>query len=204
MILWAVTLVLGMVGSASAVPIFTDDFNRANSNIVGNGWLEIEHNRNDVAIRNGSLRLRDYLPGNPDSAVLQGISLAGFENVWLDFDWAASRNTEASDKLYVSWDLDDNNWQTAWSQSLGGSNFASVNLDFLSAVDNQKDFRLAFWTDVSCSREAAFIDNIVLRGDVMGGVPTPTPSPVPEPSTLLLIGSGLLGLVGFNRKRFSK
>ncbi len=29
-------------------------------------------------------------------------------------------------------------------------------------------------------------------------------TPVPEPSTLLIIGSGLIGLVGYNRKRFRK
>ncbi|MEA3468049.1 MAG: PEP-CTERM sorting domain-containing protein [Thermodesulfobacteriota bacterium] len=29
------------------------------------------------------------------------------------------------------------------------------------------------------------------------------PSPVPEPSTLLIVGSGLIGLVGYNRKRFN-
>ena len=29
-------------------------------------------------------------------------------------------------------------------------------------------------------------------------------APVPEPSTLLLMGAGILGLVGYNRKRFSK
>ena len=33
---------------------------------------------------------------------------------------------------------------------------------------------------------------------------TGTPSSVPEPSTLLLLGSGLLGLVGYGRKRMKK
>ena len=39
----------------------------------------------------------------------------------------------------------------------------------------------------------AGIDNVSVAG-----------TPVPEPSTILLMGAGLLGLVGYNRKRFSK
>lgn len=31
-----------------------------------------------------------------------------------------------------------------------------------------------------------------------------TSAPVPEPCTMILFGSGLLGLVGFQRKRFNK
>ena len=40
-----------------------------------------------------------------------------------------------------------------------------------------------------------------LGGDTSGG---DVASPVPEPATLLLIGSGLVGLAAFGKKRFKK
>jgi len=39
-------------------------------------------------------------------------------------------------------------------------------------------------------------------GLLPGPGPDPAPAPVPEPSTMLLLGSGLLGLLGYGRKKF--
>ena len=45
--------------------------------------------------------------------------------------------------------------------------------------------------------ETIFVDNV-------SGKPCPNTNPVPEPSTMLLLGSGIVGLAGWSRKKFKK
>jgi len=188
--------------SASAVVIFSDDFNRDNSNTVGNGWNEIDDENNDVAIKDNALMLRDnrsfWIFDLIDAAASNNASTTGFHDIFLDFDWKASDNTESSDKLYVSWTNADGifdgllGWTELWSTSLGGSNFVSVSLGAITDFNNLANLKFAFWTDVSSSREAAYIDNVVLRG---------TLTKVSNPSSVALLGLGLMGLGIARRKK---
>ena len=71
----------------------------------------------------------------------------------------------------------------------------NVDWGFLSIVTGNSDS--TSWVTFSTPENSGNWDYAVAGMDV-------DVAPVPEPSTMLLMGSGLLGLVGYSRKRFSK
>lgn len=189
--------------SASATIIFADDFNRANSNTVGNGWSTVEEDDNDVAIRNNVLQIRDYerewswslanfgYNHTDDSEASNSTSTESYKDIFIDFDWAASWNTESSDSLFLSWTNNGTDWTNIWDTELGGSGFTSVNVGAIVGADDLTDFGFKFYTNVSTYYEAAYIDNVVVRG-----------TEVPAPLSIALFGLGLAG-IGLSRRKKS-
>ncbi len=173
---------LGASSSFGAI-IFQDNFNRADSNTVGNGWVELENDNNDVRIRNNQLRLRDFLPGNPDAAATRQFSTVGFTDIYLDLRWAPLTSSEGSDDFFVDWSADGSTWTQIFASGLGGSGFSSVSLGPLVGAGGNDPFFLRLWTDVSRSNEGASIDAIAIRGTA-----------VPEPGLIGLLLVGLFGM----------
>ena len=181
---------------AMATPIFSDDFNRALSNTVGNGWQEVEgaspSAAADVSIVERSagdneMQVRDNDP-NGIASQLAGISTLGYTNLTLAYDWAPTNNTEAGDLLFVEWrDGSAGSWTQIAAHALLGTGMHTSELWSLPDAAAVADFEFRYRVAVNANNEGATIDNVVLSGRRTADEAIA----VPEPGSLALAGLGL-------------
>ena len=185
----------GPFAAASAAPIFADDFNRAVSASVGNGWSETESGAVDVSlvVRAGSdreMQLRDDDPRGVASR-RSGISTLGYGSIVLACDWAPSSNTEAGDLLWVEWRDGanaDGPWTAIASHALAGPSGHSSALQQVVGAGDIADFEFRFRVAVDSNNEGALIDNVMLSGTASAL----RVQAVPEPGSLALAGVALV------------
>ena len=78
----ATVILLATTMLAQAGVIFSDDFTRVPSNIVGNGWAETEFGGSDAQLIDTSVQLGNH------AAVTQQISTLGLLSTQVEFDFA--------------------------------------------------------------------------------------------------------------------
>ena len=140
---------------------------------------------------------------------------------WASEDWgwqqSAIAGTFTTAKLWIAaWDVDapyevdniyarNNNGDQVLLGSLAGLNnewgYTTFALD-LNMFDTAINNGLNLWMDIDSNNGnwAVTLSKSVLTLDG-GSPPPPQPGPTPEPATILLLGFGIAGLVGLNKKR---
>jgi len=179
-LLAATMLIFGMVGSASAL-LYTDTYNA------------------------GGIKMSSHL-FSPDDIVSWDFDITDdlYNGKTQDVTSAQISLSLTDDGGFELWEFADLNVGTnafAWEVDTGNIDFTLSSLITLSATGT-----------ISASLKADagdfYFNSATLTANATdpanGTAPANDTAPVPEPSTMILMGAGLLGILGYNRKRSNK
>ena len=174
-----IVIILFMAGSVNAIPLnYVED---GSGLVPDNVWSDGELYAFlgiGISLEGGSYSLTFNLSGN----------------VWSTPATAFGWGTD--DTIYIEAILNGTSIGSTFHNGMAGQNINfSVSLDLNFDIMNSSSLLINSWSNVSYIGELWEVNNATLAGSY---------APVPEPSTMILLGTGLIGLVGWRRKRFKK
>ncbi len=219
------TVVLMLNTKAEAVILLQEDFNTGSGTTVGvptitngadNDWFGARFQTGagatsaDINVQSQGSSTDQYASFEDDAGILYNISTVGYVDALLSFDWRTN-GTESGDTFTYGYfvgtisgfdafrtidltsPVDPANF-TNWTGFALGTAGSFTN-QTLTLPGGQSSIWIAFWLNDGNGDEGR-VDNILIDGNLGANA-----GAVPEPASMMLLGSGLLGVLGIRKKK---